>query len=70
MINLLGKELVGAEVGVFRAVSFCTLLQNCPNIKKLFGKDFLETSGLKESELDIFDGSPPCSAFSVSSEIQ
>ena len=37
------------------------------DIKKLSGKDFLETSGLKESELDIFDGSPPCSAFSVSS---
>jgi hypothetical protein len=26
VINLLGKELVGAEIGVFRAVSFCTLL--------------------------------------------
>jgi DNA (cytosine-5)-methyltransferase 1 len=37
------------------------------DIKKLSGKDFLDVSGLKEGELDIFDGSPPCSAFSVSS---
>jgi DNA (cytosine-5)-methyltransferase 1 len=37
------------------------------DIKKLSGKDFLDISGLKEGELDIFDGSPPCSAFSVSS---
>ena len=35
------------------------------DIKKLTGKDFLETAGLKPGELDILDGSPPCSAFSV-----
>jgi hypothetical protein len=39
VINLLGPDLVGAEVGVFRAESFCTLLQNCPNIKTLHGID-------------------------------
>ena len=37
------------------------------DIKKLSGKDFLDISGLKAGDLDIFDGSPPCSAFSVSS---
>lgn len=37
------------------------------DIKNLSGKDFLKISGLNSSELDIFDGSPPCSAFSVSS---
>ena len=36
-INLQGKDLVGVEVGVFFAKSFCTLLQNCPNIKLLYG---------------------------------
>jgi len=29
------------------------------DIKKLSGKDFLDISGLKEGDLDIFDGSPP-----------
>jgi len=37
-----------------------------PNdIKELTGKDFLEKAGIKEGELDILDGSPPCSAFSM-----
>ena len=41
-----------------------------PNdIKELSGKDFLELTGLKVGELDIFDGSPPCSAFSVSGKL-
>ena len=35
------------------------------DIKELTGKDFLETAGIKEGELDILDGSPPCSAFSM-----
>ncbi len=35
------------------------------DIKVLTGKDFLEATGLQPGELDILDGSPPCSAFSV-----
>ena len=35
------------------------------DIKKYAGKDFLDKIKLKEGELDILDGSPPCSAFSV-----
>lgn len=35
------------------------------DIKELTGKDFLDLVGLKPGELDILDGSPPCSAFSV-----
>lgn len=35
------------------------------DIKKLTAKDFLEASGIEPGELDILDGSPPCSAFSV-----
>lgn len=38
-INLLGEGLIGAEIGIFRAESFCTMLQNCPNIKELHGID-------------------------------
>lgn len=39
VINLLGDDLIGAEVGVYRAKTFLTFLQNCPNIKKLYGID-------------------------------
>lgn len=39
VINLHGRDLVGAEIGVFKGESFCTLLQNCPNIKTLYGVD-------------------------------
>ena len=31
--------LVGAEIGVFRADSFMTILHNCPNVTKLHGVD-------------------------------
>jgi hypothetical protein len=35
------------------------------DIKKISGKDFLDAGHLEVGELDILDGSPPCSAFSV-----
>lgn len=41
-----------------------------PNdIKELSGQDFLDIIGLKKGELDILDGSPPCSAFSVAGKL-
>jgi len=50
-----------------------TYKENYPNtpimpddIKELTGKDILEVIKLKPGELDLLDGSPPCSAFSVS----
>jgi hypothetical protein len=39
LINLHGDDLVGLELGVFRAESFCTILQNCPGVKELHGID-------------------------------
>jgi len=36
------------------------------DIKKITSQQFLDITGLKVGELDIFDGSPPCSAFSQS----
>jgi len=35
------------------------------DIKELTGESFLDVTDLKPGELDILDGSPPCSAFSV-----
>ena len=42
MIASHGDDLVGAEIGVFTGRSFCTLLDNCPNIKLLHGVDSFE----------------------------
>ena len=53
-----------------------TFRENYPNtliipgdIKKLTGKDFLDKIGLKPGELDLLDGSPPCSAFSMAGSV-
>ena len=40
------------------------------DIKNLTGQDLLDAAGIKKGELDILDGSPPCSAFSVSGKTQ
>ena len=39
------------------------------DIKQLSGKDFLDIAILDVGELDILDGSPPCSAFSVAGKL-
>jgi DNA (cytosine-5)-methyltransferase 1 len=39
------------------------------DIKELNGQDFLDRVNLKPGELDILDGSPPCSAFSVAGKL-
>ena len=39
------------------------------DIKELSGKDFLDAAGIGVGELDILDGSPPCSAFSVAGKL-
>jgi hypothetical protein len=40
LINTLpGDSLVGAEIGVGTAQNFCTYLQNCPRISKMYGVD-------------------------------
>jgi hypothetical protein len=57
LINLLcPDDAIGIEVGVFTAETYCTFLQNCPNIKFLYGVDsYLPyTDYLKEP----YDGTP------------
>lgn len=39
LIGMEGPNLVGLELGVYRAESHCTILQNCPNVKMLYGID-------------------------------
>ncbi len=35
------------------------------NIREITGKDILDAAGIQKGELDIFDGSPPCTSFSM-----
>ena len=70
-----GYRLAGGKIlaiNEFVEAARDTYSANYPNtpiipddIKKLTGKDILEVAGISEGELDLLDGSPPCSAFSV-----
>lgn len=70
-----GYRLAGANIiaiNEFVEEAIKTYSTNFPDtkiipgdIKKLTAKDFLDAANLKPGELDILDGSPPCSAFSV-----
>ncbi len=39
MIQNHGENLIGAEIGVLRAESLCTILQTCENVKLMYGVD-------------------------------
>ena len=70
-----GYRLAGGKilcVNEFVEAAVDTYKSNYPNtpvlpddIKKLKGEDFLKIAGIQKGELDILDGSPPCSAFSI-----
>jgi DNA (cytosine-5)-methyltransferase 1 len=70
-----GYRLAGGKilcVNEFVEAAVETYKSNYPNtpvlpddIKQLKGEDFLKIAGIKKGELDILDGSPPCSAFST-----
>jgi DNA (cytosine-5)-methyltransferase 1 len=74
-----GYRLAGADIlaiNEFVEEARVTYKENYPDtpivpddIKELSGQDFLDLTGLKKGELDILDGSPPCSAFSVAGKL-
>ncbi len=74
-----GYRLAGAKIlaiNEFVPEAQNTYRENYPDtliipgdIKKLSGKDFLEKVNLKPGELDLLDGSPPCSAFSMAGSV-
>ena len=71
-----GYKLAGGDckfVNEFQQVAVDTYLANwpdtphiCGDIKNVTGKKIMEMTGIKEGELDILDGSPPCPPFSMS----
>lgn len=70
-----GYRLAGGHIlciNEFVEEAIATYSKNFPDtpiiigdIKDYSGQDFLNKTGLKAGELDILDGSPPCSAFSL-----
>jgi len=74
-----GYRLAGGKilaVNEFVAEAQRTYKENYPDtpilpddIKQLTGKDLMDAAGIKPGELDILDGSPPCSAFSMAGVI-
>ena len=74
-----GYRLAGGNILVvneFVSEAANTYKENYPNtpiipddIKKMSGQEFLDATGLKSGELDILDGSPPCSAFSMAGNV-
>ena len=74
-----GYRLAGGKVlaiNEFVEEAALTYAENYPetvilpgDIKELTGKDFLNAAKVSEGEIDILDGSPPCSAFSVSGSL-
>jgi len=68
--KLAGGNILAVNEFVDAAVE--TYKENYPDtpvikedIKKLTGEEFLKIANIKKGELDILDGSPPCSAFSI-----
>ena len=62
---LLINEFVEAAIETYSA-NFPDTKVLVDDIKKYSSEDFLNMAGIKKGELDILDGSPPCSAFSIS----
>ncbi len=62
---LLINEFVEAAIETYTA-NFPDTKVLVDDIKKYSSEDFLNMAGIKKGELDILDGSPPCSAFSIS----
>src|SRR5574343_134096 len=68
-----GYKLAGGKIlaiNEFADNAIDCYLENYPNtpvlsgdIKTLTGQGFLDIANIKKYELDILDGSPPCSAF-------
>jgi len=59
------NEFVPAAQASYRANKTEHCFLDCRDIKQVTADEILEQTGLKAGELDLFDGSPPCQAFST-----
>lgn len=59
------NEFVPAAQASYKANAAPECYLDCRDIKHVQPEDILKRTGLKSGELDLFDGSPPCQAFST-----
>ena len=60
---LLASEFVESAAKTYQA-NFPDTMVDTRDIRKVHGQELLDQVGLEKGELDILDGSPPCSSFS------
>lgn len=58
------NEFLPAAQETYRANHPDTFL-NCNNIREVSADDIIRESGIPKGQIDLFDGSPPCSSFSM-----
>ena len=66
---LWANEFVEEAQNTYRANHPNTYLDT-RDIREIKPEEILETIGLKQGEIDLFDGSPPCCAFSTAGKIE
>jgi DNA (cytosine-5)-methyltransferase 1 len=59
------NEFVPAAQDSYRANMSGDAILDCRDIRLVRPEEILQATGLKRGELDLFDGSPPCQAFST-----
>lgn len=59
------NEFVPAAQASYKANAAEDCYLDCRDIKHVQPQEILDQCGLKQGELDLFDGSPPCQAFST-----
>ncbi len=59
------NEFVPAAQASYKANAAEDCHLDCRDIKHVQAADIFKSTGLKQGELDLFDGSPPCQAFST-----
>jgi DNA (cytosine-5)-methyltransferase 1 len=64
------NEFVPAAQDSYRANMHEATVLDCRDIRDVEPDEILEACGLQPGELDIFDGSPPCQAFSTAGKRQ
>lgn len=62
------NEFVPAAQASYKANASEHCYLDCRDIKHVQPEDILKQTGLKVGELDLFDGSPPCQAFSTAGQ--
>jgi DNA (cytosine-5)-methyltransferase 1 len=58
------NEFVESARETYRA-NFPDTIVDDRDVRSIRGREVLAAAGLEEGQLDVFDGSPPCSAFSI-----